>query len=74
MAHILDTPRYSLRQVATRADVNIATVWRWVGKGVRGRRLRTQYVGGRRFVLASDLDAFLGEGPSASVTAEAPHA
>jgi len=52
-------PRQSLQQVAHRLDVYVATVWRWTLHGVRGHRLRTFHIGGRRFVREADLDAFL---------------
>jgi hypothetical protein len=49
----------SLAEVARQLDVHVATVWRWATRGVRGRRLTTIVIGGRRYVLNADLDAFL---------------
>jgi hypothetical protein len=51
--------RVSLSEVARDLGINISTVWRWTLRGVRGRKLRTVVVGGRRFVLRTDLAAFL---------------
>jgi len=51
--------RYTFKQVAKLVGVNLATVWRWTLHGVRGRKLRSIHVGGRRFVLAADLEEFL---------------
>lgn len=39
-----------------------ATVWRWVTRGVRGRKLATQMIGGRRFITGQALLEFLGGG------------
>lgn len=63
--------RYSLRQAATLLGVHLATVWRWVLHGVRGRKLPTVMVGGRRYILARDLDDFLAADDSAAD--RAPH-
>lgn len=58
-SEIFDSERYPLKQVALKLKVHIATIWRWVLHGVRGQRLPTILVGGRRYVLKSDLEAFL---------------
>jgi transposase len=63
MSGVLDQERLSLKQVATRLCVHVTTVWRWTLYGVRGKRLRTHMVGGRRYVAVSDLEAFLEEDP-----------
>jgi Helix-turn-helix domain/Protein of unknown function (DUF1580) len=55
----IGSPRHTLRDVARLLGVHVATVWRWVLTGVRGRKLPTILVGGRRYVLAADLEAFL---------------
>ncbi len=55
----LVSERYTLKQTATLAGVNLATVWRWCLYGARGRKLRSIHIGGRRFILATDLEAFL---------------
>jgi hypothetical protein len=53
--------RLTLKEVAKLARVHLATVWRWTLVGVRGKRLRTVLLGGRRWVLQRDLDQFLTE-------------
>jgi hypothetical protein len=58
---ILDADRYSVAQAASRTGVHVSTLHRWHLRGVRGRRLRTVLIGGRRYVLASDLNRFLAE-------------
>jgi hypothetical protein len=60
MFQSFDTRR-SLSQLAAYLNVHLATTWRWTLKGVKGRKLRTVMVGGRRFVLQSDLDKFLAQ-------------
>lgn len=59
MLSIQNSKRYSMYEVARLIDVHVATIWRWSLNGVRGRKLKTFLVGGRRFVRASDLEAFL---------------
>jgi hypothetical protein len=62
MSNLLDAPRYSPSALAKMAQVNLATVWRWMLTGVRGRKLRSIHFGGRRYVLRADWDAFLVAG------------
>lgn len=38
---------------------HVATVWRWATKGVRGVRLATVIIGGRRMVTPAALEDFL---------------
>lgn len=64
MAKILDAERLSLADAARRLNVHPGTCWRWALKGVHGHTLPTILVGGRRFVLLRDLEAFLAfDGP-----------
>lgn len=51
--------RLTLANVADEVGVHVATVWRWVLHGVKGRKLRSILIGGRRAVLRADLDEFL---------------
>ena len=62
MKSILDAEKFSLTDAAKRVPVNVATLWRWAQKGVKGRRLATVQIGGRRYVLREDLEAFLDAG------------
>ena len=55
----LPTEQLTLKQVAKHLRVHIATVYRWTLRGVRGRRLKSFLVGGRRYVDADDLAQFL---------------
>ena len=50
--------RMTVSKLACRENVHVATCWRWMQHGVRGVRLRSVRVGGRRFVLESDWLAF----------------
>ncbi len=59
MFRLLNSEKATMREVAARCRVHISTVSRWILHGVRGRRLRTILVGGRRFVLEDDLNSFL---------------
>jgi len=51
--------RLTLGQLAQQLGVHPATTGRWAREGVRGRRLHTTLIGGRRFVLIEDLEDFL---------------
>jgi len=59
MVFDFEAERFSVSKVAQRVGVHTATVWRWILSGVRGRRLSSFVIGGRRYVLRRDLDAFL---------------
>lgn len=39
--------------------VHIATVYRWMNRGVRGIRLETLLIGGRRYVTEESLERFV---------------
>lgn len=45
--------------IAREFDVHVSTVCRWCLRGVRGRRLRSALVGGKRFVRRSDRDDWI---------------
>jgi predicted DNA-binding transcriptional regulator AlpA len=55
---ILDKPRLSIIQTAKTVGVSRPTIDRWLSFGVRGVVLPSVRIGGRRFVLRSDLEAF----------------
>lgn len=59
MIEQLNAKRMTISQTARAANVNPSTVWRWITSGVRGHCLRCVALGGRRFVLESDLEGFL---------------
>jgi excisionase family DNA binding protein len=63
--------RLTLNEVAKYLKVHVATVHRWIFQGVRGKRLTSFLVGGRRFIAISDLEDFLQakspSGPNDSV-------
>jgi hypothetical protein len=62
MNAIFQAEKYSMIHAARVVGVHTATIWRWYLSGVRGRKLGTVLIGGRRYVLASELDAFLTDG------------
>ena len=53
----------SLNEIAKQLRVHSSTLHRWTRTGVRGRRLPSVLVGGRRYVRISDLEAFLQDAP-----------
>ena len=42
--------------------VNVATVWRWAQRGLRGAKLETLAIGGTLFTSAQALQRFFGRG------------
>lgn len=62
MDALFDGERLSMSAVARTLKVHVATVWRWRLHGIRGQKLRTVLIGGRRFVMAADLQDFLRSG------------
>lgn len=53
----------SFNDVSKQWHVHISTVFRWATSGVRGRRLPSLLIGGRRYVKKSDLEDFFGGTP-----------
>jgi excisionase family DNA binding protein len=51
--------RLTVNQVAKRLNVHSGSVYRWTLKGVRGRRLPSFLIGGRRYIAIADLEKFL---------------
>ncbi len=55
----------------------LSTVWRWVLKGIRGRKLESTMVGGRRFTTRQAIARFVapkeGEMPPTSVSRSQRH-
>ena len=58
--HLLPSKaRFSLNELAKHLDVHASTVWRWTLRGIRGRKLKTIQIGGRRFVFAEEAERFI---------------
>ena len=66
---MLTEQKLSLTQLAHREGVNICTCWRWAKRGVRGVRLETYNVGGRRWTTEEAFARFV-EGTTAAVNGE----
>jgi hypothetical protein len=47
-----------------------ATIWRWITRGVKGRKLASITVGGRRLVTLAALEEFLFAPTSSATTTE----
>ena len=60
----------SVNDVAKQWHVHVSTVYRWAGSGVRGRRLPSMLIGGRRYVRISDLEVFIEATPPDATTSE----
>lgn len=59
MHKILSETRLTLSQLARAQSVNTATVWRWTIKGVRGVKLESLAVGGRRVTSVEAFERFI---------------
>jgi len=55
----LAAKRYSFKEAADAAGVDLSSVWRWAQNGVRGVKLPSIRLGNRQFVLERDLLEFL---------------
>ncbi|MFO0905859.1 MAG: DUF1580 domain-containing protein [Pirellulales bacterium] len=76
MHRILGESRLTLAQLARSQGVNTATAWRWALKGVRGVKLESLTVGGRRVTSAEAFDRFVtATNPEATATqrVKSPH-
>ncbi|MCA9236978.1 MAG: DUF1580 domain-containing protein [Planctomycetales bacterium] len=56
---LLTEHRLTLPALARREGVNPSTAWRWALRGVRGARLQTFAVGGRRYTTAEAFARFV---------------
>ena len=57
-ATLSEPVRHTINQLARREGIHSATCWRWMLHGVRGVKLRSIRVGGRRLILETDWLAF----------------
>ncbi len=55
----LERDRLTLTEAAQLLAKDLSTIWRWCLRGVRGRKLASFVIGGRRYVYRDDLDDFL---------------
>jgi hypothetical protein len=59
MHHLLAEQRVTLTELAQQQQVSSSTVWRWTMRGLRGVRLETYSIGGRRFTTREAFDRFI---------------
>jgi Protein of unknown function (DUF1580) len=57
--NLLPETRLSFAQLAHKERVAIATVWRWDQSGIRGVRLESLKIGGRKFTTAEAFERFI---------------
>jgi hypothetical protein len=72
MLRELKQRRFTFGEAARETGVNLCTIWRWVLRGARKRKLRSIHIGGRRYILASDLEAFLSPASEVSFQSSIP--
>jgi hypothetical protein len=73
---LLSEDRLSLNQLAHQVGVSLPTAWRWTRRGIRGTRLESVAVGGRRYTSTQAFRRFvaatnesIGTSASAGTTA-----
>ena len=44
----------------------VSTVWRWISNGVRGHKLDTVTIGGRRYTSQEAIERFIEQGTAAA--------
>ncbi len=59
MSHLLAESRLSLSELARREGVAVPTTWRWAQRGVRGVKIETFAIGGRRYTTAEAFARFV---------------
>jgi len=57
-----DAEKFAVTKVAQMLDKNCSTIWRWISRGVKGRKLRATRIAGRVYILAADLHDFVANG------------
>jgi len=72
---LLSENRVSMTQLARQMGVTIPTIWRWRQRGIRGIKLETFLIGGRRFTTTEAHRRFVeattaaADGPARPTTA-----
>lgn len=56
---LLTELRISFNDLSKELDVSVSTVWRWTVRGIRGHRLESFSLGGRRFTTRAAFTRFL---------------
>ena len=59
MSILLHEQRIRLTSLAKQEEVSVTTVWRWAQRGVKGFRLETFTIGGRRFTTQEAFERFV---------------
>jgi len=68
---ILNENKLTLTKLAQRERVNTSTAWRWAQRGVKGIKLETFKIGGRRYTTNEAFIRFV-EGTTAAANGEQP--
>ena len=72
MKSLLEERRLSPSHICRELEISAATVGRWFGKGVRGVRLESIVVGGRRYTTREALQRFVDATTAAPSPAAGP--
>jgi hypothetical protein len=58
-ALLASEPRISFSDLARREGVHVSTVWRWALCGIRGQKLESLSIGGRKFTSTFAFERWL---------------
>ncbi len=58
-ANLLEERRVSLTVLARELDVSLSTAWRWTLRGIKGHRLESFSLGGRKFTTREAFERFV---------------
>jgi hypothetical protein len=59
MTSLVSEPRLSLNALAQREQVHLSTVWRWCLRGVKGHKLESLNVGGKKFTSVPAFERWI---------------
>ena len=59
MCDLLNEDRLTMGELARQEELSPCTIWRWTGRGVKGIKLETFTVGGRRFTTKQAFHRFV---------------
>jgi len=59
MTSLISEPRIALNALAKREGVHLSTCWRWCLRGVKGHKLESFNVGGKKFTTIPAFERWL---------------
>lgn len=72
MVDFLKEQRLSLTELARQEGVSVPTPWRWTQRGIRGVKLESFAIGGRRYTTQEAFQRFVAATTAAALGQTAP--